>query len=1174
MKMKKLPFRLFYIIMCFVLIFSSVPLSVSGAEENESSINFAVMSGLCFVSEDNRGEYNEAFLLDGSAEGLQYENLEGLIDSTFASLKQRVENEGLEYILIDGDLTYNGEYYNHMAFADMLLQLEEETGVNVIVINGDRDVYNVNSSSFATGSREYETFTTSSNFKSIYSELGYDVATNVYKSSSSSSANLSYSVEIGDYRLIVIDGSYFSLTGVTYGTGDTSIYGRISDDLLEWIETECKIAELSGETVIGMCHWSLSGSSLVNSDGVLENADEVANALADAGMHYIFTAGTGKNDITALVSDEGNVIYDVQTGGIMSFPNTYRVTEFTGETASFELVDADEVQPVVSYTGETYEQPYRVTASLKIQYADYDMARYFADIVENYVSTVLIPGVEKNGTLEAFVQSQYGISLTDTINEQIDDGLNLLGVIVIFDATNIMEMLEEMYTQAAETIFSDASVIGDSVYECMKTICDAEISSVPCTAFLDTYGFGDESAGGTINDLLLSIIAYSYYGNETASENAFITDVIENLDSGELVTFLANLLGECLIGDFLFGDILSQIEMKPQYLVFLDDSEGSLGYYLQVAFRAYIALHGEDQSVTGAVNSILSDGFLSEYGRSVDDVIDYFVELYYSGEDAVILGGQLAELLTDAVIDENPQAQGDFNVTYDGTVSSSVYATQDNYRLPSMINVTLGDDPQTEVYITWYTKSTVTGTDIEIYDSKDAEFFGGHFVGVDGVTLNRTSDTIERSYYTLDLGFVSVGEVTLQLKKHVLKISGLSAGSTYFFRVGDSSKKWWSDTISVTTADGSDSVTFIHVSDTAGNSDSDFSVFGNVLNCALQLYPDTDFLLHTGNYVDDSDDVRQWEMFFGNTDTSLLGLAVVPAAGSSDSLESIQNTFTIGELLTDTAREGVYYSYDYNNIHIAVLDASLLNDDGTLADEQVEWLTEDMSSTDADWKFVAISTPVYTNGVSSQSDNHVNYMNQMAETMDSLGVDIVFSGNDCVYYRTNGMNGGVETDTPTVSYPYYNDSSKYYKAITSQNGTVYSAIGSAGVLSQSTHELYDVSSIFNESGTKLDSSLPMFTAVEVVGDILYLTTYTVNADTKTATKVDSLSIMHNVGVKGDINEDGDVTAADARLVLRACAGLELFTTSQKSIADVNGDGSMTPADARLILRAAAGLESL
>lgn len=61
---------------------------------------------------------------------------------------------------------------------------------------------------------------------------------------------------------------------------------------------------------------------------------------------------------------------------------------------------------------------------------------------------------------------------------------------------------------------------------------------------------------------------------------------------------------------------------------------------------------------------------------------------------------------------------------------------------------------------------------------------------------------------------------------------------------------------------------------------------------------------------------------------------------------------------------------------------------------------------------------------------------------------------------------------------------------------------------------------------------------------------------------------------GDVNGDGMVTAADARLALRASVGLESFSETQIKIADIDGSGSVTAADARLILRASVGLEDL
>ena len=58
---------------------------------------------------------------------------------------------------------------------------------------------------------------------------------------------------------------------------------------------------------------------------------------------------------------------------------------------------------------------------------------------------------------------------------------------------------------------------------------------------------------------------------------------------------------------------------------------------------------------------------------------------------------------------------------------------------------------------------------------------------------------------------------------------------------------------------------------------------------------------------------------------------------------------------------------------------------------------------------------------------------------------------------------------------------------------------------------------------------------------------------------------------GDINLDGRVTSADARLVLRYSARLDTTNVNVKKYGDINADGKITSADARLVLKISAGL---
>ena len=61
---------------------------------------------------------------------------------------------------------------------------------------------------------------------------------------------------------------------------------------------------------------------------------------------------------------------------------------------------------------------------------------------------------------------------------------------------------------------------------------------------------------------------------------------------------------------------------------------------------------------------------------------------------------------------------------------------------------------------------------------------------------------------------------------------------------------------------------------------------------------------------------------------------------------------------------------------------------------------------------------------------------------------------------------------------------------------------------------------------------------------------------------------------GDVNKDGNVTAADARTVLRIAAKLDDIADEDRIYADVNSDNKINATDARMVLRAAAKIESL
>ncbi len=96
-------------------------------------------------------------------------------------------------------------------------------------------------------------------------------------------------------------------------------------------------------------------------------------------------------------------------------------------------------------------------------------------------------------------------------------------------------------------------------------------------------------------------------------------------------------------------------------------------------------------------------------------------------------------------------------------------------------------------------------------------------------------------------------------------------------------------------------------------------------------------------------------------------------------------------------------------------------------------------------------------------------------------------------------------------------------------------------------------------------------AADVSEDGVYRATVKVTGrDGETVTKTALFEYVADAS-RGDVNFDGRITAADARIVLRYSAKLESLDSSQIERADMNYDDNVASSDARIILRISAGL---
>jgi hypothetical protein len=159
-------------------------------------------------------------------------------------------------------------------------------------------------------------------FSDIYAGCGYKGALK-YDGSS-----LSYVAALNSKTwLLAIDAAKY--------TEGPSSSGRILPETEKWIVEVLDEAREKGIQVIGMMHWGLTEhimyQSAIFKEYLVEDWERLRTLFADKGMKTVFTGHFHTNDISAFTSDEGNTIYDVETGTLAAYPFTYRFVELNAE---------------------------------------------------------------------------------------------------------------------------------------------------------------------------------------------------------------------------------------------------------------------------------------------------------------------------------------------------------------------------------------------------------------------------------------------------------------------------------------------------------------------------------------------------------------------------------------------------------------------------------------------------------------------------------------------------------------------------------------------------------------------------------------------------------------------------------------------------------------------------
>ncbi|WP_129711066.1 metallophosphoesterase [Haloactinopolyspora alba] len=321
----------------------------------------------------------------------------------------------------------------------------------------------------------------------------------------------------------------------------------------------------------------------------------------------------------------------------------------------------------------------------------------------------------------------------------------------------------------------------------------------------------------------------------------------------------------------------------------------------------------------------------------------------------------------------------DFGYTWGWNAERSrpVLEYADTSMRPDRITVTFNGDAGTRKGFSWYTRDEAAEPVVRLSTAPDL------------------ADAVEIAADT---------EVLPDGVRYTALADGLVPGATYYYRVGDAATGNISAVGTFRTAPDEGAFSFVSLTDTQSQNTAEAQVSAETMAKSLATVPDAAFMLHGGDVVEDGTNEKMWKDMLNLAGGSLTRTTVAPAPGNHDAgAGAFVDHFNLPHHGDTT--DGTYYSFDYSNAHVAVLNTNEDPETG-VSQEQLDWLRDDVTAArerGAEWIIVTMHKGPYTTGVHLDDPDVVAMRDTVVPLMDELDIDLVLQGHDHIYSRTEHL---------------------------------------------------------------------------------------------------------------------------------------------------------------------------
>lgn len=216
-----------------------------------------------------------------------------------------LETLNLDFLLLPGDLTQDGEPENHRWLVDRLIKLP----FPVYVIPGNHDIPTLLATNKSIGFNDFSTY---------YQQFGYQNSSENY-----------YTREIlPGVQLVALNSNNFDRDGKQQG--------YINEKQLTWLETTLSTSQ--NKLVLIAIHHNViehlpgQAEHPLGRRYMLDNAKQLLEIIKKYQVKFLFTGHLHVQDIASYCG-----IYEICTGSLVSYPHPYRVIEVNSKNFKSQI---------------------------------------------------------------------------------------------------------------------------------------------------------------------------------------------------------------------------------------------------------------------------------------------------------------------------------------------------------------------------------------------------------------------------------------------------------------------------------------------------------------------------------------------------------------------------------------------------------------------------------------------------------------------------------------------------------------------------------------------------------------------------------------------------------------------------------------------------------------------